>query len=71
VRAVESYLRKVGGLPEAGCGSDAATFRAAAWAHHNAPDLREDEFVGAVLRERPEFDERWIASKWRSAGRGR
>jgi hypothetical protein len=67
VRAIDAYLAKVGGLPEQGAGSDAATFRAAAWARHNAADLTEEQFVAAIQRVRPEWDERWIASKWRSA----
>lgn len=68
VRAVENYLRKVGGVPKEGSGSDVLVFKAAAWSKRNAPDLREAEFVDAIRRERPEFGERWIASKWRSAG---
>jgi hypothetical protein len=69
-RALECYLRKRGGIPEQGAGSDEAVFRAAAWCGHNAPDLHEQDFVDAIRRERPEFDERWVMSKWRSARGG-
>jgi hypothetical protein len=68
-RALDCYLRKRGGIPEQGAGSDEAVFRAAAWAGHNAPDLHEQDFVEAIRRERPEFDDRWVMSKWRSAQR--
>jgi len=69
-RALEQYLAKVGGIPEQGSGSDEAVFRAASWAKANVPELREHEFIAAVRRERPEFTEQWIASKWRSARGG-
>ena len=70
VRAIESYLRKVGGVPREGQHSDDAVFRAAAWAKRNVPDLSEGAFVSVIRGERSEFSERWIASKWRSAGMG-
>ena len=68
--ALGQYLAKCGGVPEEGNGSDAATFRAAAWCKANVPGLSESAFVEAIRRERPEFTEWWIASKFRSA-RGR
>lgn len=69
-RALACYLAKVGGLPEEGHGSDAAVFRAAAWAKANVPELTEAAFVAGIRRERPEFTETWVASKWRSARGG-
>jgi hypothetical protein len=66
-RALDEYLRKCRGIPEQGAGSDTAVFRAAAWCKANAPDLTEAEFVAAIRRVRPDFDEPWIAAKWRSA----
>jgi hypothetical protein len=68
--ALEAYLRKAGGIPEEGAGSDEAVFRVASWCKANVPDLTERAFVAAIRRERPGFGEAWIASKWRSA-RGR
>lgn len=65
-----AYLRKAGGIPPEGSGSDVATFRAAVYARERIPELSEGAFVAAVLRERPAFDERWIATKWQAA-RGR
>lgn len=62
-----AYLRKCGGIPPEGSGSDVATFRAAVYARERIPELSESAFVSAVLRERPEFDEGWIETKWRSA----
>jgi hypothetical protein len=66
-RALEAYLAKCGGIPAEGRGSDAAVFRAAAWCKANTPGMDEATFVEAIRRERPEFDERWIQLKWRSA----
>lgn len=62
-----NYLRKAGGIPPEGSGSDVATFRAAVYARERIPELTEGAFVAAVLRERPEFHEAWISSKWRAA----
>ncbi|MGH9324391.1 MAG: hypothetical protein ACRD3V_31460, partial [Vicinamibacteria bacterium] len=64
-----NYLRKAGGIPPEGSGSDVATFRAAVYARERIPELTEADFVEAVLREHPEFSETWIASKWRAARR--
>ena len=69
-RALEAYLAKAGGIPAVGAGSDEATFRAAAWAKVNVPELTERAFVSAVQGEQSEFSEQWITTKWRSA-RGR
>jgi len=69
-RAIEAYLRKAGGIPDEGKGSDEAVFRAASWAKANVPELSERAFIAAIRRERPKFAEQWVASKWRSA-RGR
>jgi hypothetical protein len=68
-RAIAAYLAKVGGLPVEGEGSDCAVHRAAVWAKHNAAGLDERAFVDAVRGVRPEFHERWIVAKWRSAVR--
>lgn len=66
-----AYLRKCGGIPPEGKGSDNATFRAAAYAKANIPELAERQFIAMVLREQPDFDEWWILEKWNSAkGRG-
>lgn len=62
-----NYLRKVGGIPPVGSGSDDATFRSAAYAKTNIPELDGRQFVTIVQNEQPDFDEKWIASKWRSA----
>ena len=66
----ENYLRKSGGIPPIGSGSDDATFRAAAYVKTNITELEERQFVATILHEQPDFDENWIISKWRSA-RGR
>jgi hypothetical protein len=66
-RALECYLKKAGGIPPERQGSDAAVFRAASWCKANTPGLSEQAFVDAIRRERPEFDERWVHLKWRSA----
>ena len=70
MRALEAYLRKCGGIPPAGSGSDEAVFRAASWCKTNVPELTEQAFVAAIQGEQPEFSEQWILAKWRSA-RGR
>jgi hypothetical protein len=66
-RAIEAYLRKAGGIPAEGSGSDVAVFRAAAWVKANVPELTEHAFVAAIRREQPGFAETWIESKWHSA----
>ena len=65
--ALRAYLRKVGGLPAEGSGSDTAVFQAAAWAKANRPDLSEAEFAAVICEFRPEFQAEWIARKWRSS----
>ena len=65
--ALEHYLAKVGGVPDEGCGSDEAVFRAAAWCKTNVPELSEHDFVEAIRGDQPGFSEAWMASKWRSA----
>ncbi len=70
VQHFENYLRKRGGIPPdagKGSGSDSATFRAASYAKRNIPELDERQFVAMIKNEQPYFDEKWIASKWRSA----
>ena len=61
-RALEAYLRKAGGIPGQGKGSDEAVFRAATWVKANVPALGERAFVAAIRREQPEFNERWVES---------
>ena len=65
--ALEAYLRKRGGIPPEGQGSDLAVFEAASWCKANVPELGEGAFVAAIRRERPEFSEAWVKSKWMSA----
>jgi hypothetical protein len=62
---LDAYLTKWG-VPAEGSGSDDAVFRAASWCKTNL-DVSEGGFVAAVRRCRPEFDEAWILTKWRSA----
>ena len=68
-QSFDEYLRKAGGIPEAGSGSDRAVFAAASWAKFNLPDLSEHSFIQAIRCLQPSFDERWIEAKWKSAHR--
>lgn len=70
LRSIEAYIRKAGGIPAQGGGSDEAVFRAASWSKANVPEVTEAEFVTAIRRWQPEFTDQWIAAKFRSA-RGR
>jgi len=66
-KAIDAYLRKAGGVPVEGSGSDDAVFRAASWCKANVPTLTEAAFVAAIRQYRPEFSEAWISQKWNSA----
>jgi len=71
-RAMAGYLAKVRretgtAVPPEGQHSDDSVFHAASWAKANATGLSEQGFVAAIRAERPEFTEKWIAGKWRSA----
>lgn len=72
VAYLAKLLRETGvSVPPEGQHSDEAVFKAASWAKANAHGLSERAFIEAIRRERPEFSEVWVSTKWRSARGGR
>lgn len=66
VAGLAAYIRKRGGVPAEGAGSDCFVFEAAAWAKTNTV-THEQDFTAEIRRSRPEFTTEWVGSKWHSA----